>query len=190
MRIFNFKKGLALKISGPAWRDTFLFQKFSGFTLIELIIVMAIFAIIAAIGIGTYTTSQQKGWDAQRVQNLAGIRQALEMYYNDYGKYSPASGGKILSCGGGACAWGGGPMDDPNGTVYMRVVPKDPRDPLRTYYYTVADDQSWFKLYGCIENKQDPRRITGGYAGTNCSTCIETNATLCNYGISSSNTTP
>ncbi len=177
--IFNFKKGLALRRSSD-----------EGFTLIELIIVMAIIAIMASVGIGTYTSTQRKGWDAQRVENLSGIRQALEMYYNDYGKYPQASGGKILSCAGAACNWGGGPMNDPNGTIYMRVVPKDPRDPLRTYYYTAAADQSWFKIYGCIENNQDPRRTVGGVAGTNCGSCIETTATLCNYGISSPNTTP
>ncbi len=165
-------------------------KKRNGFTLIELIIVMAIFAIIAGIGAGTYMTSQRKGWDAQRVQNLAGIRQALEMYYNDYGKYPAASGGKIASCAGSACSWGAGPMNDVNGTVYMRIVPKDPRDPIRTYYYAAADDQSWFKLYGCIENDQDPRRVIGGVAGTNCTSCIESSGSLCNYGISSTNTTP
>lgn len=161
-----------------------------GFTLIELIIVMAIFAIIAAIGIGTYTTSQIKGWDTQRVENLAGMRQSLEMYYNDYGKFPQASNGLILSCGGSTCSWGGGPMDDVNGTVYMRTVPKDPRDPLRKYYYSVAGDQSWFKIYACIENTQDSRRVVGGYAGTNCGLCIEASSSLCNYGISSTNTTP
>ncbi len=161
-----------------------------GFTLIELIIVMAIFAIIAGIGASTYTSSQRKGWDAQRVQNLAGIRQALEMYYNDYGKYPPSSGSQILSCGGAPCAWGGGPMNDVNGSVYMRVVPKDPRDPFRTYYYAVAADQSWFKLYACIENDQDPRRVVGGYLSTNCGNCIESSTTLCNYGISSPNINP
>ncbi len=165
-------------------------KKQTGFTLIELIIVMAIFAIIAAIGIGAYMTSQQKGWDTQRVENLAGMRQALEMYYNDYGKFPQSSSGLINSCGGTTCAWGGGPMNDANGTVYMRVVPKDPRNPIRTYYYTAASDQSWFKLYTCIENAQDSRRVVGGYAGTNCTACIETNATLCNYGISSTNTSP
>ena len=161
-----------------------------GFTLIELIIVMAIFAIIAAIGIGSYTTSQMKGWDAQRVQNLQGIRQSLEMYYNDYGKFPAAASGVINSCDGSTCTWGAGTFNDTNGTVYMRTVPKDPRDPLRRYYYVTAGDESWFKIYACIESPQDPRRVVGGYAGTNCGYCIESNTTLCNYGISSTNVTP
>lgn len=161
-----------------------------GFTLIELLVVVSILGVLSVLGLNSFSASQKKGWDAKRTGDLVSLQQALEMYYNDYGKYPAASSGNMVACGGSQCTWGGGPMSDASGTVYMRVVPKDPRSPLRTYYYTAAGDRSWYKVYSCIEYDQDVRRKIGGYAGTNCGNCIETTTTVCNYGISSPNTTP
>lgn len=166
-------------------------NSFYGFTLMEILIVIALLGIIASLSLGSYTTAQRKGWDVQRKQNLEGLRQALELYYNDHGKYPPAdfSNGQIRSCDGVSCSWGGGPMNDVSDTLYMRQLPKDPRD-KNWYYYRTDLGQSTFQVYTCLENTQDPKRTENGFSGTNCGTCIETDPSLCNYGISSPNTTP
>jgi len=73
-------------------------QKNFGFTLMELLIVIAILGLLATIGLGSFRTSQMKGRDAQRKSDLSQIQKALEMYYNDYSGYPAAiTGGSPLT---------------------------------------------------------------------------------------------
>lgn len=66
-------------------------QKTAGFTLVELLIVIVVIAILAAISVVAYSGIQQRARDSQRVQDVKTIAQALELYYMDNGHY-PASG--------------------------------------------------------------------------------------------------
>ena len=52
-----------------------------GFTLVELMVVMTIIAILAAIGIGNYSRTLKRGRDAKRRSDLKQIQNALEQYY-------------------------------------------------------------------------------------------------------------
>src|SRR5512146_841885 len=70
-----------------------------GFTLIELMIVMVIMGILAAIGVTAFMSSQTKARDAQRKGNLKAFAGALELYYNDKGVYPLGdSSGYMLAC--------------------------------------------------------------------------------------------
>lgn len=62
-------------------------QKRSGFSLIEILIVIAIMAILAAIGTYSYKSTQGKTRDAQRKADLATLASILERYYADHGFY-------------------------------------------------------------------------------------------------------
>lgn len=64
-----------------------------GFTLIELIVVIAIIGILAATGIYSYSGAQKSARDAKRKADLQIIRSALEMYYSDNGYYPAANCG-------------------------------------------------------------------------------------------------
>jgi len=107
-----------------------------GFTLIEILVVMAILAILSAIGIGSFQSSQQKARDSERKSSFKQIGIALETYYNDYSQYPTGSGGDIYGCGVDgieACTWGSSFNDD-KGTVYMVELPDDQRVG-RSFYY-------------------------------------------------------
>lgn len=158
--------------------------KRSGFTLVELLIVIAIIGILTSIGLVSFNSSQIKSRDAKRKTHLAQVADSLELYYNDKGKY-PASnaGGQIMGCGAGAttvCTWGETAFSNTTtGTIYMTKLPTDPS--ANTYFYKSSGNNKMYQLYARLENTQDKSIIT---TTVNCGTGN------CNYGVSSGNTTP
>ena len=150
----------------------------------ELLIAIAILGILAVVGMGNYFTSLKKGRDARRKSDLEQVQKALEMYYNDHGQY-PIDSEFDLNL-----SWGEEFTIGP--TTYMTKLPEDPKTSSNyKYYYATDADGTYFQLYACLENTNDPNRETGGYSGTDCDTgCTVETAPLCNYGISSPNTEP
>jgi len=59
----------------------------SGFTLIELIVVMAILATLLTLAIPRYFSSVERSKEAVLKQNLATVRDALDQFHSDTGKY-------------------------------------------------------------------------------------------------------
>lgn len=111
-----------------------------GFTLIELIVVMSIMGIISVLGISSYTNSFYKAHDARRKDDLRSIMTALQLYYNDHGKYPTAgpncaygqpdcfvvSGGGSVPVSGpglGNAAWIPDLTSD-----YIKSLPVDPKN--------------------------------------------------------------
>lgn len=143
----------------------------SGFTLLELILVMAIIAILASAIWGNFFTSLTKSRDAKRKEDLDLIAKALDIYYNDNKAYPTSIPG------------GGTPFLNAvvTGVIYMQKVPADPLSPDANYCYpTVAAGSNTFKIYANLENKLDSKVIP----------TVACNSVNYNYGISSSNTTP
>jgi type IV pilus assembly protein PilE len=61
-----------------------------GFTIIELLIVIAIIAILAGLVLNNFRGAQAKARDTQRVTRINSIHSKLEEFYNEYNGY-PAS---------------------------------------------------------------------------------------------------
>ncbi len=59
----------------------------SGFTIIELLIVIAVIAILALLTINNYVGVQAKGRDANRLSDINNIKDKLEEYYNENSGY-------------------------------------------------------------------------------------------------------
>ena len=59
----------------------------AGFTLIELMIVVAIVAILAAIALPAYQDYVKRGYLVEGTQQLASARAKLEQYYQDARRY-------------------------------------------------------------------------------------------------------
>lgn len=68
-------------------------KKQQGFTIIELLIVIVIIAILAAITLVAYNNIQARARDSIRKQDLATIAEALKMYSVDHGDYVGAGSG-------------------------------------------------------------------------------------------------
>jgi general secretion pathway protein G len=79
----------------------------SGFTLLELMIVISIIGILATFAVPSYQQSVLKAREAVLQQDLATIRDVLDQYRADRGKYPPSLK-EIVTAG------------------YLRTVPIDP----------------------------------------------------------------
>src|ERR1051325_2891679 len=62
----------------------------SGFTLMEMMIVMALIVILAGIGLSVYGNSVTRAKEATLKEDLFRMRDAIDQYYADRNKY-PAS---------------------------------------------------------------------------------------------------
>lgn len=58
-------------------------QKFSGFTLVEMMVTLAIAAILAAVAMPAYSDYVKRGRISQATNNLASMRVKLEQFYQD-----------------------------------------------------------------------------------------------------------
>jgi general secretion pathway protein G len=78
-----------------------------GFTLVELLIVISLISILAAMGLVQYKNSVVSAKEATLKQDLFRMRDAIDQYYADKGKY-PSALDSLVSDG------------------YMRRIPEDP----------------------------------------------------------------
>lgn len=66
---------------------TSLRKRQSGFTIVELLIVIVIIGILATLVIVTFTGTQKKARDSQRQTDINAVASHLEAYYADKGYY-------------------------------------------------------------------------------------------------------
>jgi len=163
-----------------------------GFTLVELLVVMAIISILATVVISVFRSSQMRGRDAARKSDLKQLSNSLELFYADYGRYPAASGTEIAACPfdpvtktGTGCTFGasGSRSEFTDGkTVYFKKLPKDPATG-QYYVYAVNSTYTKFQLFAKLENSEDKNIIPG--ITTICGTSL-----TCNYSATSTNTMP
>jgi len=83
------------------------YSQASGFTLMEMMIVMTLIVILAGIGLVSYGNSVTRAKEATLKEDLFRLRDAIDQYYADKNKY-PASIETLVS------------------EKYIRAVPVDP----------------------------------------------------------------
>ena len=62
-------------------------MKRQGFTLIELMVVMVLIGLLLTLAVPRYFRTIDTGKDSVQRQNLSSIRDAIDKYYGDAGKY-------------------------------------------------------------------------------------------------------
>ena len=72
-----------------------------GFTLIELMIVVAMVAILASIAVPNYTDYITRSKFAEATATLSNLRVKMEQYYQDNRRYSTTTGGGTCGLPGG-----------------------------------------------------------------------------------------
>ncbi len=108
----------------------------AGFTIVELLIVIVVIGILAAIAIVAYSGIQTRGRDARRSSDISQIKSALELYKVDNGLYPPACGSDDLGCSVNNLAASLVPK-------YLPSVPQDPQYAVLSHLYVrgpVAND--------------------------------------------------
>lgn len=89
------------------------------FTLIELMVVMAIIAILLTIALPKYFGSVEKSKEAALKQDLRTMRDALDKYYGDNGKYPDS-------------------LEELTLKKYLRTIPPDPMTDSEATWVVVA----------------------------------------------------
>lgn len=124
-----------------------------GFTLVELLIVIAIMSILTSITVSQFVTAKKKANDVSRKSDLNGISKALQMYFTDYGAMPDAdANGKIL-VKGNPLEWGSEFVD--GSYVYMKVLPKENNTNLPAYCYKTDEEKKKYALFAKLENTSD-----------------------------------
>lgn len=105
-----------------------------GFTILELLVVVAIIAVLTAIFVATMSDSREKGRDTARKTQLQEVIKAIELYYSDYGFYpddgTTNNASSELSVIGSQLVSSG----------YLTRLPEDDIYGTAAYQYCASDD--------------------------------------------------
>ena len=106
----------------------------AGFTILELLVVVSVIVVLAAIGMAQYRNGVTRAQEAVLKEDLFRMRDALDQYHADKQKYASS-------------------LDDLVTEGYLRAIPKDP--------FTQSSD-SWVPVQA-EPDPSDPEALLGIY---------------------------
>lgn len=99
-----------------------MWAKQKGFTIVELLIVIVVISILAAITIVTYNGISSRARDSARLDTMSQLKKSIEAYYAINGNY-PMCSGNTICISTTYAGWGdislliaNGPLKDPKNT--------------------------------------------------------------------------
>ncbi len=123
-----------------------------GFTLVELVVVIAIIAVLSTLIVVSLDNAKMTGRDARRVSDIKQLQLALKLFYNDTGYYPTAiTAGRSIANGG---------------SNYLLRVPSNPAPHADNgcadsdYVYTQLDGGERYSLSFCLGDRTDD--LSGG----------------------------
>lgn len=102
-----------------------------GFTLIELTIVLALIGLLLTIAVPRYFHAVDHGKLAVQRQNLAAMRDAIDKYYGDLGRYPDE-------------------LDDLVRKKYLRSIPVDPITEKADWTVVAPEDPTQGKVFDVV----------------------------------------
>ena len=93
-------------------------SKKDGFTLIEILIVIAIIGILSTIVLAQTNLARIRARDARRIADVSHIKGALELYLNTNQKYPDSLANLTSTCGGGDPCMASVPSDPVGGGYF------------------------------------------------------------------------
>jgi len=121
-------------------------RKINGFTLVELLVVIAVIAIIAGFVLTNLATNKSKTRDSVRVNNIKTFRDALALYQINRGLY-PIYDGYINGSDPASRAL----LNE----IALKTIPMDPINKIANQtdyrYYYKSTDGSTYILKFCLE---------------------------------------
>lgn len=149
-----------------------------GFTLVEVLIVIAIIGMLSSIVMANIDNARSKARDTKRKQDMSAIQTALEIYYVDNNSYPSTS----MLWRGQCTGAGNFGLSGPNGYVpnlaptYIPSLPTDPDTDIRgcgiqSCYYYMSNGTDYVLLAHCTPENYpvsgsrfyDPFRPTWAY---------------------------
>lgn len=122
-------------------------ERESGFTLVELMIAIAIIGILAAVALPAYQDYVKRGRIAEPVSALSDMRVKMEQYYQDNRSYTVAGAGD--SCGTPGSSIAPKPVDTdfwtytcPTKSSDEYVVQADGKGSMAGFKYTIDQDNT------------------------------------------------
>lgn len=130
-----------------------MWKKGKGFTLIELMVVVAIILILALIAIPAYRNMQDRARRSRVQSDLRTLANAFQMFYTDWNQYpvqtvadtrlveDSGPGAEILGATGATINISDNisSTGEPGGIEYIENLPIDPFDPAGGCYYYLSD---------------------------------------------------
>jgi len=117
-------------------------KKQQGFSIIELLIVIAIIVLLAGISVIALNSQQAKARDAKRINDIRQIRTALEFYSSDEAQYPVEAKPIVLGskekeklCNKASGGFTSLETECAAEAIYMTKVPQDPQN-NEQYIYT------------------------------------------------------
>jgi prepilin-type N-terminal cleavage/methylation domain-containing protein len=144
-----------------------MLKKKEGFTLIEILIVVAIIAILSSVVLIGLGPTQRAGRDARRISDLRQVQNALELYYNRCGYYpGPTPTAASGPCGSFSQVTSDGwkaltaTLTSVNTNIGVSTIPLDPTAG-HTYYYGTNGTGSSYIVAATLEDPNNS--VFSGY---------------------------
>lgn len=106
-----------------------------GFTLVELMVVLVLIAILLTIAVPRYFGTVDRGKQSVQRENISAIRDAIDKYYGDQGKYPET-------------------LQDLVDKHYLREIPLDPITEKRDWVTVAPTDTTLTGIYDVQSGKQ------------------------------------
>lgn len=119
----------------------------TGFTLIELMVVIALIGILSSVILASFSSVRERNRDGKRMSDVREIQKALSLYQIDNSRFPiPANPLEPVTITG---------EDEISlaleGDRYMSAVPSDPQHPTYTYTYETDANGYDFTISFCLE---------------------------------------